>query len=167
MATVLLSPSPILQFFNNSGQPNAGGSLLTQVGGVNYPTYQDSAGTIPLPNPIPLNARGEVSNSSGTTVPLYLVAAVNYVFTLYDANGNQIWQTTNFTESGKSSSYQTATANQTLFTGLSYIVGNNSLSVYVNGSKQIVGLNYTETSSVSITFLTGLNVGDIVEFVIG
>ena len=166
MATVLLSPSPIIQFFNNSGQPNAGGSLLTQVGGVNYPTYQDSAGTIPLPNPIPLNARGEVSNSSGTSVPLYL-APVNYVFTLYDLNGNQIWQVTNFSASGKSSSYQTATANQTLFTGLSYTVGNNSLSVYVNGSKQIVNLNYTENSSTSITFLTGLNVGDIVEFVIG
>ena len=94
MATVLLSPSPILQFFNNSGQPNAGGSLLTQVGGVNYPTYQDSAGTIPLPNPIPLNARGEVSNSSGTSVQLFLTAGVTYTFTLYDANNNQLNQST-------------------------------------------------------------------------
>ena len=94
MATVLLSPSPILQFFNNSGQPNAGGSLLTQVGGVNYPTYQDSAGTIPLPNPIPLNARGEVSNSSGTSVQLFLTSGVTYTFTLYDANNNQLNQST-------------------------------------------------------------------------
>ena len=94
MTAVLLSPSPILQFFNNSGQPNAGGSLLTQVGGVNYPTYQDSAGTIPLPNPIPLNSRGEVSNSSGTSVQLFLTAGVTYTFTLYDANNNQLNQST-------------------------------------------------------------------------
>jgi hypothetical protein len=35
----------------------------------------------------------------------------------------------------------------------------------VNGSKQIVTLNYTETSSTVVTFVDGLNVGDIVEFV--
>ena len=39
------------------------------------------------------------------------------------------------------------------------------LFVFINGSKQIVALNYTETSSSSITFLTGLNVGDVVEFI--
>jgi len=46
----------------------------------------------------------------------------------------------------------------------SYVVGTNNLKVYVNGSKQIITLNYTETSSTSITFTGGLNVGDIVEF---
>jgi len=61
-------------------------------------------------------------------------------------------------------SYQTATQGQTVFAGLTYTTGNNSLKVFVNGSKQIVTLNYTETNSSSITFLTGLNVGDVVEF---
>lgn len=88
---VALSPTPILQFLNNAGLMNAGGSLLTQVGGVNYPTWQDAAGSIPLPNPIPLNSRGEISNTSGVSVPLYLAAGVNYAATLYDAGGNQIW----------------------------------------------------------------------------
>ncbi len=90
--SVGISPPPILQFFNNAGQPNAGGSVLTQVGGVNYPTYQDSAGTIPLPNPIPLNSRGEISNSAGQSCQLFLAAGVAYVFTQYDPNGNQINQ---------------------------------------------------------------------------
>lgn len=89
---VFLAPPPILQFLNNAGQPNAGGSVLTQVGGVNYPTYQDSAGTVPLPNPIPLNSRGEVSNSSGVSSQLFLASGVTYVFTLFDANNNQISQ---------------------------------------------------------------------------
>lgn len=91
---VFLAPPPILQFFNNAGQPNAGGSVLTQVGGVNYPTYQDSGGNTALPNPIPLNSRGEISNTSGISCQLFLVAGVTYVFTQYDANGNQINQAT-------------------------------------------------------------------------
>jgi hypothetical protein len=61
---------------------------------------------------------------------------------------------------------QVATAGQTVFTvGFPYTVGNNSLSVLVNGSKQIVTLNYVETSSTVVTFVDGLNVGDVVEFV--
>ena len=62
--------------------------------------------------------------------------------------------------------YQTATNNQTLFTvGFSYTVGANSILVFVNGSKQIKTLNYTETSTSTVTFSTGLNAGDVVEFV--
>lgn len=92
MPTVSLSSPSILQFLNNSGQPNAGGTLLTQVGGVNVATYQDAAGTISLPNPIPLNARGEVSNSAGVSCQLFLVAGSTYTFTLFDPIGNQINQ---------------------------------------------------------------------------
>jgi Pectate lyase superfamily protein len=88
---VALSETPILQFWNNAGQLNVGGSLLTQVGGVNYPTYQDPAGLTALPNPIPLNSRGEISNSSGVSSQLYLLPGVVYVFTLYDCFGNQLW----------------------------------------------------------------------------
>jgi hypothetical protein len=63
------------------------------------------------------------------------------------------------------SSYQIATQGQTVFTGLSYIVGDSRLKVFVNGSKQIATVNYTETDNTSITFLSGLNAGDYVEFV--
>lgn len=67
---------------------------------------------------------------------------------------------------GTTSSYQTATQGQTIFTGISYTVGNGGLLVFVNGSKQVNTLNYNETTSTSITFTNGLNVGDVVEFVV-
>ena len=62
----------------------------------------------------------------------------------------------------------TATQGQTLFnlpTG--YVQGGDNLSVYVNGSRQIYNVNYTETSTSSFTFATGLNVGDLVNYTIG
>lgn len=90
--TVAASPVPILQFFNNAGQPNVGGSILTQVGGVNAATYQDSAGTIPLANPIPLNSRGEVSDATGHSQQLFLPINTVYTFTIFDKAGNQIDQ---------------------------------------------------------------------------
>ena len=82
--------------------------------------------------------------------------------------GVQLWSMDNITglPSAGSQDYQTATAGQTAFTvGFTYSVGNNTLNVLVNGSKQIVNLNYTETNSTTVTFVDGLNVGDVVEFV--
>jgi hypothetical protein len=49
---------------------------------------------------------------------------------------------------------------------LQYIVATNNLAVFVNGSKQIVATNYIETSTTVFTFVTGLNVGDVVEAVL-
>ena len=62
----------------------------------------------------------------------------------------------------------TATQGQTviiLTTG--YVLGGDNLSVYVNGSRQIYNVNYTETSTTSFTFTNGLNVGDLVNYTIG
>lgn len=89
---VTIAPNPILQFFNNQQTPCVGGSVLTQVGGINATTYQDSAGNVPLPNPIPLNNRGEISNASGVSCQLFLATGSVYTFTLFDANGNQLNQ---------------------------------------------------------------------------
>ena len=60
----------------------------------------------------------------------------------------------------------TATQGQTVFTltNFDYSPGNNNLAVFVNGSKQVSGTNYTETNVNTVTFTTGLNAGDIVEF---
>lgn len=93
-AIVGYSPPTILQFFDNRGNPAAGGTVLTQVSGVNYATYQDSGGVTALPNPIPLNSRGEISNSSGVSCQLFLVQGQVYTFTLYDSAGNQLNQAT-------------------------------------------------------------------------
>lgn len=92
MTTGVLCTPPILQFFANNGQFVAGGSILTQVGGINQATYQDVGLTIPLPNPIPLNSRGEISNASGVSCQLFLTPNIVYTFTFSDADGNQIWQ---------------------------------------------------------------------------
>lgn len=91
MTTGVVCTPPILQFFNNNGQVLAGGSVLTQVGGVNTATYSDSGLTIPLPNPIPLNARGEVSTAAGASSQLFLTPNTVYTFTVSDSGGNQIY----------------------------------------------------------------------------
>lgn len=64
---------------------------------------------------------------------------------------------------------QTATQGQTVFTlvNFDYATGTNNLAVFVNGSKQVSGVNYSETNVNTVTFNTGLNAGDIVEFLVG
>ena len=74
----------------------------------------------------------------------------------------------NFATGGfsQNQSYSTATQGQTVFTvPFTYDFGGANLYVFVNGSKQVNTLNYTETSTTYITFLSGLNAGDIVEFI--
>lgn len=58
----------------------------------------------------------------------------------------------------------TATASQTLVNlPWSYSVAGNQLLVWVEGVKQVVDVDYTESSNVSITFDTGLALGDRIE----
>ena len=97
MTTGVIASPPILQFTLNDGSLAVNGSILTQVGGVNAATYSDSGLTVPLPNPIPLNSRGEVSDAAGNSKQLFLTPNTVYTFTLYDGpsgTGNQIWQAT-------------------------------------------------------------------------
>lgn len=62
----------------------------------------------------------------------------------------------------------TATQGQTLITSpTGYILGGRNLTVYVNGSRQIYNVNYTETSTTEFTFVSGLNAGDLVNYTIG
>lgn len=60
-----------------------------------------------------------------------------------------------------------ASAGQTLVTTPTYQIGANGLSVFVNGQRVIVGEDYTETSSTSITFTTALSLGDEVDMYAG
>lgn len=66
-----------------------------------------------------------------------------------------------------SEEYEVEIANQTEFnlTNASYTIGGNDLLVYVNGTLQIVSIDYLETTTTSVTFNIGLNIGDIVSFV--
>jgi len=55
------------------------------------------------------------------------------------------------------------TAGQTVFTAPTYVIGNNSLEVFVNGQRQFVTDNYTETSTSTFTLASpGVNIGDVV-----
>ena len=152
------------QFFDNSGVPLAGGLLYSYEAGTTTPaaTYTTSAGTIAHTNPIVLDAAGRPPQE------IWLSGSYQYKLVLKTSAGVLLWTMDNLTglPAAGSQNDLVATAGQTAFTvGFTYTVGNNSLSVLVNGSKQIVTLNYTETSSTIVTFVDGLNVGDIVEFV--
>jgi hypothetical protein len=59
----------------------------------------------------------------------------------------------------------TATAGQTVVPAPTYLVGSNTLQVFVNGVKLLLGTDYTETTQNSITFATGLSAGDEVELI--
>jgi hypothetical protein len=152
------------QFFNNSGVPLAGGLLYTYQAGTTTPaaTYTTVAGTIANANPIVLDASGRPPSE------LWLDSAYSYKLVLKTSASVLLWTMDNLSglPSARSEANATATAGQTAFTvGFTYTVGNNSLNVLVNGAKQVVTLNYTETSSSVVTFLSGLTVGDIVEFI--
>lgn len=152
------------QFFTDNGVPLVGGLIYTYLAGTTTPaaTYTSSTGLTANSNPIVLNAAGR------PPYEIWLDGINSYKLVLKTSAGVQIWVMDNITglPAARSQNYQTATAGQTAFTvGFTYTPGNNSLNVLVNGSKQIVTLNYTETNTTTVTFLTGLNVGDVVEFI--
>lgn len=159
------------QFFDNSGNVLTGGKLYSYAAGTTTPavTYTTSAGITAQPNPIILNAAGRVPDSG----EIWLTDSVSYKFVLKDQNDvliatwdNIIGINSNFIAYATQTQTITATQAQTVFnlTTVTYTPGVNSLIVYVNGSKQILTTNYTETSSTVVTFVDGLNVDDLVQF---
>jgi hypothetical protein len=62
---------------------------------------------------------------------------------------------------------QIATAGQTLFvlTEMFYNPGTNTLAVFIDGVNQVVNNSYVESTSTSVTFMSGLHVGAVVKFV--
>jgi hypothetical protein len=163
--TVNLSPlaGAGSQFFDDSGNPLSGGLLYTYSAGTTTPatTYTSNTGSVANSNPIVLDCSGR------PTSEIWLTNFNSYKFILQNSAYVQIWSMDNISaiRSGGTQSYQTATAGQTVFTGLSYTTGNNSMQVFVNGLKKVITLQYIETNSTTITFLSGLTAGDIVEFV--
>lgn len=154
------------QFFDNSGNILTGGKLYSYLAGTTTPatTYTTNVGNVANTNPIVLDAAGRVPSSG----QIWLTGGVSYKFVLKTSTDVQLWSADNL--SGLASSGQTgsvtATQGQTVVTvPFTYLIGQNSLRVFVNGSKQIITTNYTETNTTSVTFTGGLNVGDLVEFV--
>ena len=160
------------QFFDNSGNVLTGGKLYSYAAGTTTPaaTYTSSNGGTPWSNPIILDAAGRVSGSG----EIWLTDSIAYKFVLKDSNDVLIATydsitgiNSNFVNFVSAEETQTATQGQTLFTltTMSYQPGTDNLLVFINGSKQISGTNYTETSDTEVTFLDGLNVGDVVDFI--
>ena len=61
--TVVISPVPKLQFFDNNGKPMAGGCVATYAAGTTTPlaTYTDATGAVANPNPVVLDASGRAA----------------------------------------------------------------------------------------------------------
>ena len=85
----ILSPMPVMQFFDDNGQPLAGGRLYTYEAGTLTPlaTYTDETGTTSNPNPVVLDAAGRAN--------IWLSTADLYYWELEDSNGSQIWTADN------------------------------------------------------------------------
>jgi hypothetical protein len=159
-----LIPNGKQQYFDANGTPLAGGMVYYYIPYTTTAknTWQDINLSILNTNPIILDAAGEcIAWGAGA-----------YRQQVYDVNNNLIWDQYTYGISPTGSNFvsqeevQTATQGQTAFslTTITYTPGINSLVVFVNGSKQLVGTNYTETSGTVVTFVTGLNAGDVVDF---
>jgi hypothetical protein len=173
-AYMAVNLSPIFgagaQLFNNDGVPLAGGLIYTYAAGSSTPAavYTSSLGSVAHANPIVLDSAGRVPGGE-----IWMTDNVSYKFVVKDVNlvligtyDNLIGINSNFVSFTSQEESQTATQGQTVFTltAMQYQPATNNLLVFVNGSKQIVDQNYTETSGTVITFADGLNVGDVVDF---
>jgi hypothetical protein len=161
------------QFFTSTGAVLTGGKLYTYAAGTTTPvaTYTTSQGTTAWSNPVVLDAAGRVPGSG----EIWLTDGVIYKFVLKDSNDVLIATYDNITGINSNAvaytnqqEIVTATAGQTVFNlGISYAPGTNSLSVFVDGVNQYgpgAQYAYTETSSTSVTFNSGLHVGAEVKF---
>jgi hypothetical protein len=161
------------QFFTSTGAVLTGGKLYTYAAGTTTPavTYTTSQGNVPWTNPVVLDAAGRVPGSG----EIWLTDGIIYKFVLKDSNDVLIATYDNITGINSNAvaytnqqEIVTATAGQTVFNlGISYQPGTNSLSVFVDGVNQYgpgAQYAYTETSSTSVTFNSGLHVGAEVKF---
>jgi hypothetical protein len=149
---VTLTPSPKMQFFTAAGVPLVGGKLYTYASGTSTPlaTYTDATGNSANTNPIILDSRGEAGVWLGPS---------RYTFVLRDADDNLIWSVDGVnTIQGAQNPVTVAAAGQTVITVPEYGLG-GYLMVIVDGLVKEFNVDYTETSTTSITFATGLTAG--------
>jgi hypothetical protein len=150
--TATLSPSPKMQFFTAAGVPLVGGKLFTYASGTTTPlaTYTDSTANFTNTNPVILDSRGEANVWFGPS---------QYSLTLKDSSDNLIWTAAGINSAQSAQNPVTvATATQTVFTVPEYGLG-GFLMVIVDGLVKEFNVDYTETSTTSITFATGLTAG--------
>lgn len=161
------------QFFDNNGNPLAGGKIFTYAAGTttDQATYTSASGAIAHSNPIILDGAGRVPSGE-----IWLTDGLEYKFVIKDSVDaligtfdNIIGINSNFVNFTNQQEIQTATAGQTVFnlTTMQYAPATNSLSVFVDGVNQYgpgAMYAYVETDSTTVTFTTGLHVGAEVKF---
>lgn len=140
------------QFFDNSGNPLAGGLVYTYAAGTttNQATYTTQAGTVAHANPVVLDSAGRAS--------IFLGQGLSYRMDLKTSAGVLIKSVDNIAAGGAASAefqseIQTATDGQTVFNlaSISYTPGNYSLKVYEDGVLLEPTTDYTETSATRVT----------------
>lgn len=144
-----------MQFFTAAGIPLVGGKLFTYASGTTVPlaTYTDDTGNFANANPVILDSRGEASVWLGPA---------RYTFVLKDADDNLIWTVDGVgTIQGAQNQPITSAAGQTVFTVPQYGLG-GYLMVIVDGLVKTYNVDYTESSTTSITFAAPLTAGQLV-----
>jgi len=168
-ATNLAEPitplSTVLQVTAGTGgyfpQPSIGDYFMLTLVQANNPSVSEIVECIGRSGDILTVVRGQEGTAPQTfnlsdNVELRITASSLNLFAIGGGSGG--------TASGTSVANFTATAGQTVFTlPWSYTQGIENLAIFVNGSKQIVNVNYVETSTTSFTMASGLNVGDLVQ----
>jgi hypothetical protein len=147
-----LSPSPKMQFFTAAGVPLVGGKLFTYASGTTTPlaTYTDSTANTTNTNPVILDSRGEANVWFGPS---------RYTLVLKDSLDNLIWTVAGINSvQGVQNPVIVAASGQTVFTVPEYGLG-GYLMVFVNGILKEFNADYTETTTTSITFASGLTAG--------
>lgn len=149
MPTGTLSPVAIQQFFNNNGIPLAGGQLASYLAGSNTPTpiYSDQGLTIPLSNPVILDAAGRA--------PELFLDAKSYKLVLRDALGVTIWTADNV----MSASLLLQTANAPTVTTISVSGTQHNVNAGTTRNRLVVCTNATD---LTITGFTNGNDGDVI-----
>ncbi len=166
---MLATQAPYSQYFDKNGDPLDNGLVYFGLPSQNpetspIPVYWDIDGTQPVAQPARTLAGYIVRN--GTPARVYAEGA--YSVTVRNRKGEMVYYaptSSDFSDLPVNRAVITATNGQTLVTlPFAYTRGNNSLQVFVNGL--IVrgnGVDYTETTTTSVTFANGLSAGDEVE----
>jgi hypothetical protein len=144
----ILTPMPVMQFFDDNGDPLAGGMLYTYEAGTTTPlaTYTDEGGGTANTNPVILDAAGRAN--------IWLVTTDLYYWELEDADGNQIWTADNIGQLsgsadvvGPASSTDNAVVRFDGVTGK--IIQNSSVTISDAGAVSAASLALTTALSVA------------------
>lgn len=161
---------PFMVFFDRAGEPLEAGYIYIGLPGQNpesnpITVYWDSSLTTTAAQPIRTLAGYPSRNGSPSNI---IASQSPYSILIKDKTGALVYSDLNFTSPAYAFTQTlTATAGQTVFNlSASYDPGTNDLQVFVNGLLLQKTADYTETSSTSLTFTSGLSAGDEVTVLI-